>query len=161
MSGPKGDNALDNRTSVDGTTGIAPEPGDNESRDTLSDRFGRLWVRLHNGVTPIGAPLTFDDSVVLEAASVSSAAPATFIQAIGTNTDVVTQHFQLFDGIVIPANGAIPIYSIPVAAGQPFSVDMPIAGRAFAVGIVWCFSLTLPIKTIAGAIGWVNLGFVV
>ena len=67
-----------------------------------------------------------------------------------TNTSGADAFLQLFGSATLPADGAIPAVSIPVAAGQVQFYDIP-SGIPWAVGLAFCLSSTLATKTISGA----------
>lgn len=60
----------------------------------------------------------------------------------------------------LPADASVPVVSLPIESGKPFSVDFGVYGRAFSTGIVVVFSSTGPTKTIGGSVMWVDAQFV-
>lgn len=68
-----------------------------------------------------------------------------------TNTNAAQQFIQVFDAATLPANGAVPLISFPVAATSAGSVYFGSVGRAFEQGIVVCNSSTQGSKTIGSA----------
>lgn len=75
-------------------------------------------------------------------------------EIIATNSSASTRYFQIFDSATVPADTAVPLFSIAVAAGTTAVWD-PTAGRfgteTFAAGIAVCLSSTLATKTVTTA----------
>lgn len=75
------------------------------------------------------------------------------------NTNVGTRYLQLFDADAAPADTAVPLMSIPVAAGAWVNVDLGMYGKAFVNGMSWCTSSTAGTKTIGAAEALVEASF--
>ena len=67
-----------------------------------------------------------------------------------SNTNASAQFVQLFDSPTVPADGAIPILSVSVSAGQAVTFGW-FPGRTFRSGCVLCNSSTQSTKTIGSA----------
>ena len=79
--------------------------------------------------------------------------PGVLISLVGYNSGAA-QFIQIHDSAALPANGAVPVYTFKVEATSNFSLDIPISGAPFGVGIVVCNSSTGPTKTIGGDDCW-------
>lgn len=148
------------RTSDDGVTNIVPAVADNDGREPLVDRSGRLWVRAFGGAGPVNVDLTWDDPPTLLASRVVVAAAAAYHIALGFNDSNNLQYWQLFDAAALPVNGTVPMFSVPVLPKQgTFSLDLRATPRAFSTGIVWAASTTPDTLTLAlQNTLWVNVG---
>lgn len=78
---------------------------------------------------------------------------------IATNTNAAVRYIQIFDASSLPADGAVPLISFPLAAAastQP-PIDFGVYGRTFSVGVVVCNSTTEGTKTIGSADSFFDL----
>lgn len=66
------------------------------------------------------------------------------------------QFLQLHDSATLPADTAVPLMVIPIAANTAYSIDFGAYGRGFNRGIVVCNSTTGPTKTIGGSDTWIS-----
>lgn len=85
----------------------------------------------------------------LAAGKVVSVSPTILYGLSGYNSGPA-QFIQLHDASAAPANGAVPVHSIAVAAAGNFSIDFGVYGMAFANGLYIANSTTAPTLT-AGA----------
>lgn len=60
------------------------------------------------------------------------------------------QFILFFDSNVVPADGVVPDYFMPVGAGQGFSLVFP-EMTDFDFGLSWCCSSTVLAKTVGSA----------
>ncbi len=67
------------------------------------------------------------------------------------------QFIQLHDAAAEPANGAVPIIPLPVAASAMMGSFYGSEGRYFANGLVICNSSTAPTKTSGAADCWFDV----
>jgi hypothetical protein len=67
-----------------------------------------------------------------------------------TNTKASAQFVQVFDASAVPADGAVPLFSKSVPAGDAVGIQW-LPGRIFLVGLVVCNSSTSATKTLASA----------
>jgi hypothetical protein len=67
------------------------------------------------------------------------------------SSNVAAQFVLVFDRSVLPADSAIPLFAIPVAATSQVSAYYGPMGRIFGQGIVLCNSSTATTKTIGAA----------
>lgn len=88
------------------------------------------------------------------ASKVIKAAPGVLHGITGYNSLAGVQFVQLHDATSLPADTAVPVEVIAVAASSNFSIDFGVYGKAFATGIVVCNSTTGPTKTIGLANCW-------
>lgn len=68
-----------------------------------------------------------------------------------TSTNVAAQFILVFDLLKVPANGAVPLFTVNAAAAAPASVYFGSVGRSFDHGIVVCNSTTQGTLTIGAA----------
>jgi len=94
---------------------------------------------------PINAP-----SRALEASRFVGHGPRILYGITVTNTKTSAQFFQLFDSDSVPADGAVPLLSKSVPAGDAVGIQW-LPGRVFLVGIVVCNSSTSATKTVGSA----------
>ncbi len=98
-------------------------------------------------------------STVYEASRVVKASPGTLFGLTGYNSKASTQFILVHDSGSVPADTAIPVIMISVAASTPFSLDFGSLGRKFSKGIVLVNSSTGPTKTIGSADCWFDAQF--
>jgi hypothetical protein len=91
-------------------------------------------------------------SSAAEASAVVSAAEASVVEVIATNTDVATRYLQIFDTASVPADAQVPEICIAVPTGSTVSWE-PRKEVYFPTGVCVCFSSTAATKTVAGAVG--------
>lgn len=92
-------------------------------------------------------------SVAYVADEIIKAAPGTLFNVSGYNSGAA-QFIQIFDSATLPADTAVPVVVIAVAATSNFSYCPGVYGRQFGNGIVICNSSTGPTKTIGAANCW-------
>lgn len=106
------------------------------------------------GIRPNGqhtsAP-TSKNAGALAASQIVSDGPGVLYGVRFTNTNAATRYLQVFDAEALPADAAVPLMSVPVAAGAFVALDFGAHGRAFGVGCVVCTSSTQATKTIGAA----------
>lgn len=121
--------------------------GDYEPLQT--DATGRLRVAAVDDVTVSNATTT-----ALAASLVAKGSAGTLRGFQGYST--ADGFIQVHNASTLPADGAVPLIVIPVAADAPFSLDLGRLGRSFSTGIVICNSSTGPTKTIGGSTAWID-----
>lgn len=67
------------------------------------------------------------------------------------NSKASAQYIQFFDSATLPADTAVPLFTIPVPAHSVATINYGLRGRAFAAGIVACNSSTDGAKTIGSS----------
>lgn len=67
------------------------------------------------------------------------------------NSKGSAQYLNVFDASTLPANGAVPLFSWPLAANNGVGFDFAPTGRQFQGGLVLCNSSTDATKTIGSA----------
>jgi len=67
------------------------------------------------------------------------------------NTQASAQYLNVFDGSTLPGNGAVPLFSWPLAANNGVGFGWQPNGRQFQGGLVICNSSTDATKTIGAA----------
>lgn len=83
-------------------------------------------------------------------ASRTVAAPGRLFSVVATNTGSVNQFLQIFDAAALPANGTVPLVSIPLNAGEVQFLDVNL-GLPMGTGICACVSTTRGTKTLGAA----------
>ena len=68
-----------------------------------------------------------------------------------TSTNAGSQFVLVFDSATLPADGAVPLFGVPVSASNFASAFFGIPGRSFEQGLTLCNSSTLATKTIGSA----------
>lgn len=96
-------------------------------------------------------------SVAYVASLVVKAAPGALFSFYGYNSKASAQFIQIHDAAALPADAAVPMFVITVAASSNFSFDLGRVGVRMATGIVICNSSTGPTKTIGSADCWFNV----
>lgn len=98
-------------------------------------------------------------SIAYEASRVVKPKPGTLRGLTGYNSKGSAQFIQLFDSPGLPADGAVPVVVITIAASSSFSLDYGLDGRKFLRGIVVANSSTGPTKTIGSADCWFDVQY--
>lgn len=113
--------------------------------------LGQGWMdRLAGEISSAGLPLN-SSSNALEAFRVVKAGAGTLFGFTVFNNKNAAQFIQLHDARELPADGAVPVFTISVATVTDRGVAWVIPGRFFTRGIILCNSSTLATKTIASA----------
>ena len=120
----------------------------NTTATTVSDS-SPLPVSIPPTSTSSNAP-TNSTQAALATSKVIKASAGTLFGISGYNSGAA-QFIQLHDAAALPADTAVPVVNIAVAATSNFSIDFGLYGMAFANGIVACNSSTAATKTIGGA----------
>lgn len=98
-------------------------------------------------------------SGALQAQNRAKLAPGVVLSLKGFST--VAGFVQIHDSAVVPADGAVPISSMPVTSTDPYAFPIPVCGMPTTQnGIYVCFSSTGPTKTIGGAVCWFEVYFI-
>lgn len=100
------------------------------------------------------AGVSIISSTAYEASHVLKASAGTLLSLIGYNSKASAQFIQIYNSATVPADTAIPIYTFTVPATSNFSIDVPVVGMPFTVGIAVANSSTGPTKTIGSADVW-------
>lgn len=82
--------------------------------------------------------------------------PAKLRTIVVSNSAIGIRYLQFFDLATVPADGAVPIRSVPLSAGGYFESEMQ---RNYAAGIYVCNSTTQFTKTLGGAEFLIDLGY--
>lgn len=103
---------------------------------------------------PYGLPEELPRSVANPALAASIVAMVGEGRLLGftvTNTKASAQFFQLFDAGALPADTAVPLLAVDIAASSAKGVDWGTDGRWMSRGIVICNSSTIATKTLGAA----------
>ena len=104
-----------------------------------------------------GEPLPLNStSIVYENHRVVKSGSGFLIGLTGYSSNAAAQFVLIFDAATVPADGAVPVVVIDVAATSNFSLSYTPLGRVFQRGIVVCNSSTGPTKTIGSADTWID-----
>lgn len=102
---------------------------------------------------------SFYNSVAYENAEQIKTTPGRLLRFFGYNSLGSAQWIQVHNAITTPADTAVPIISIAVAASSNFDWDCEWLQAAwyFSNGIYICNSTTGPTKTLGAADCWFNV----
>lgn len=100
----------------------------------------------------------WDDSPGYEAYSISKNSAGKFFSISGYSSKTSSQFIQVHNASSLPAEGAVPVLFIPVAAQSGFFIE-DLDGKDFPLGIVWCCSSTGPTKTLGTIDCFANLKY--
>lgn len=92
---------------------------------------------------------TFGNSLLVESRVVSSVPCKAFLIS-GYNNSTNQLFVQIHPRRTAPTNGAIPLFSIPVPAGNFYSFDFSTYGADMTNGIAVCCSTTVTNTTLGG-----------
>jgi len=118
--------------------------------DDLSQVTELPWAQL--------APFNYNPGAAVASAIVKAGPGAVFGWTL-TNTNGAARYMQFFDSATLPADTAVPLFSILVAIGATSLVTL-IRPRIFLKGIVMCNSSTGATKTIGAADSIVDIQYV-
>lgn len=89
----------------------------------------------------------------LAASEVVQIGPGRIHQIQGFNHDANLAYLMFFDATAVPANGTVPLFTIPVPGGDTtFSNDFIKSTRVFMYGLVWAVSTTPDTLTQSAAV---------
>lgn len=90
-------------------------------------------------------------SIAAEAQRVVKSSRGSLVGVFMHNGNVGARFLQVFDSPTVPVDGAVPVFSFPVAAGQVFIPNFPAFAVPFPTGISICTSSTFQTKTVGAA----------
>ena len=91
------------------------------------------------------------NSAGLAASLIVKDAKGWLIAVVFVNTNAAARFLQVFDSATLPADTAVPLISISVAAGATYVLSFPGFAAPMQNGIVLCNSSTAATKTIGAA----------
>jgi len=106
-------------------------------------------IGLPAGAAPINA-----STAAYAASLVVAAGPTRLLRLSGYNAKVSAQFIQLYNTVSLPADTAVPVLVLTVAASSNFSLDLGMHGKKFGTGLVVGNSSTGATKTIGSADCW-------
>lgn len=139
----------DTRTSLAGTTGdysplsVGPAGG---MFANIAPEASAGWALSRVATTAAAASL------------VVKASPGKLYKLHVTNGSTA-QFVQIFNSTTVPADTAVPIYSVRLAANESREIDCTVFGDYFSTGIAVSNSTTLATKTIGAADCWITAQF--
>lgn len=92
-------------------------------------------------------------STAKETGRVVKAGPGRVYGVSYYNDNAATRYLQFFDATSAPADTAVPLITVPVAAGASTYINFGRYGRLFETGIYVCNSTTDVTKTLGSADG--------
>ena len=98
-------------------------------------------------------------SAALEASHVVSAAACRVVQINAYNDKASAQYIQLHDAATLPADTAVPVYTISVPTKTAVLITWGMYGRHNSTGAVVCNSSTAATKTIGSADCWFDVQY--
>lgn len=137
-----------NVTNISGTVSLPTGAATNAAQTTAQTSLTTIANSATGGAT---AGATLVNSSAYEASHVLKASAGTLVSVIGYNSKASAQFIQLYNSATVPADTAVPVCTINVAASSNFSVDVPITGMPFTTGIAVANSSTGPTKTVGSA----------
>ena len=108
--------------------------------------------------TRVTYPATsFSTSAALEASRVVKATSGSVLWISVYNSKASSQFIQIHNATSLPADAAVPILVLPVAATSFATFEIPVNGLPCSTGIVICNSSTATTKTIGSADCWFSV----
>lgn len=128
------------------TSGVSGDPLQVEQSD-LNAAFDSVTVKPSDG--------TVAASSALAASLVLKSSAGKLLMLIVHSTKGSSQFIQIHNAAALPGNGAVPIFSVTVAAGATFVFPVPIlTGVDFSTGITVANSSTAATLTVGSADCW-------
>ena len=103
-------------------------------------------------------PLNFNQGAAIASAVVKGQPGALFGWNL-TNGNAAARWIQFFDAVAVPADTAVPLFSVALAIGGSSNISLS-RPRIFLKGIVVCNSSTAATKTVGTADSLVDLQYV-
>ncbi len=103
-------------------------------------------------------PVSFNTGAAAASAIVKAKAGAVYGWNV-TNGNAAARWLQFFDSATVPADTAVPLFSIPLIIGGSSNISL-VRPRVFQKGIVVCNSSTATTKTIGAADSLFDIQFV-
>lgn len=128
-------------------TGAATEAAQTTANGSLATIANAATAGATAGAT-LTASTADSSSLVIKASA------GTLISLVGYNAKASAQFIQVHNATNLPGDTAVPIYTFTVPASSNFSLDVPVTGSPFSVGIVACNSSTYATKTLGSADCW-------
>ena len=95
-------------------------------------------------------------TTALAASLVVTNEPANLFHLTLFNGNVGAQYLQIHDSATLPADTAVPVVVVKLAAGATYDADFGYRGRPFSNGITVCNSSTGATKTIGTTDCWIS-----
>lgn len=101
----------------------------------------------------------YNAAPALAASRVIKTGPGIFYAITMTNTNAAARFLQVFDANVLPADGAVPLFSRSIPIADSITIEWRV-GHTFNVGLIVCNSTTSASKTLGSADSIFDVTFV-
>ena len=108
--------------------------------------MSETWDAVEQGISAYPSPLNYARAAVANQVIIPGPIRVEGFTAASTNSG--SQYVLAFDAMELPAEGAVPLFFLPVTANAVAAAYWGARGRIFLRGLVLCTSSTNATKTI-------------